>query len=145
MTSAGWGGEPLNWTASPQCWRHILSAYAKHFPVWVWCSSPESVRSFMSWNIFHEQLECLLQPSEKCVYVYPLSCFLSSSLILYLTFHSLPKRHDTFCMTTPYIGSELFLLRILAIFFTISFPESSISGISNLWGYNDWWSEIELM
>lgn len=44
ITSAWWGGEPLNLTASPQCWRDILRAYAKNTFPWelVWCSNPET-------------------------------------------------------------------------------------------------------
>lgn len=44
ITSAWWGGEPLNLTASPQCWRDILWAYAKNTFPWelVWCSNPET-------------------------------------------------------------------------------------------------------
>lgn len=44
ITSAWWGGEPLNLTASPQCWRDILRACAKNTFPWelVWCSNPET-------------------------------------------------------------------------------------------------------
>lgn len=93
ITSAGWGGEPLNGAVSPQSWRDILFALAKALSCLSWFvfSSRNRIRNSMSQNILCPWPQCLLQTSQwhlpsQTALVSP------SSLPLYLNFLSLPKK-----------------------------------------------------
>lgn len=121
MTSAGRGGKPLNWTASPQCWRDILLAQARALS----CLSAFGVlgqkEDQKRYVVEDTSRTARISAVGSSVTFVPFAPFSSSSLNLHLTFLSLPKNH---CGRGHRTVDQSDFCSVCVV--TISFPEFSV-------------------